>query len=256
MHIEEEQDEEDEERAQPSDGDEDEESDQTEVFARMIAPSVLFSLMFFGVIMTGPQLLQSTIEEKQQRIAEVLLGSVSPFELMAGKLTGTVAVGLSVMAVYIGFGYGGLVHLGYAQLFPLTQVVLFLANLVVAMVMYGAIFLMVGAAANEIKDAQGMMTPVLLVLFVPVMMMQPIMGEPDGMLALATSMFPLSAPMIMPFRMSMATVPTWQIAVSLLGLVVATAGIIWAAGRVFRIGILARGEVPSLRELLGWIRRG
>ncbi|MEQ9321932.1 MAG: ABC transporter permease, partial [Polyangiaceae bacterium] len=209
------------------------------------------------VMSTAPQLLQAVIEEKQQRIAEVLLGAASPLQIMTGKLLGTTAVGLTVLAIYVGGGAVLVAKLGYGEVLSVTVVGLMALDVVLALVMFGSLFLAIGATANDIKDAQGLLTPVMVVLMLPLMTLGQVMQAPDGALSTGLSLFPLTAPLAMPLRLGAgAATPTWHVALAVVLVAATTVVIVWAAGRVFRIGMLAQGQAPGLRELWGWIVRG
>ena len=232
------------------------ESEDDSGLAAMLAPMITLMLIFMVIISTAPQLLVSVVEEKQQRISEVLLGSVSPSVLMFGKLLGTCAVGLTVLSVYVGLGIAAAAYFGFAGMIPLSFLALSLVDVLVSLVMFGSLFLAMGAASSELKDAQGMMAPVMVVLVLPMMLIGPILQDPNGSLAVVLSMFPLTAPFMLPLRLAVATVPTWEIVVSVSGAILTTAIIVWAAGRVFRVGLLAQGQRPKFSELLRWIREG
>jgi ABC-2 type transport system permease protein len=131
-----------------------------------------------------------------------------------------------------------------------------LADVLLALVMFGSLFLAAGAAATELKDAQGLMTPLTLVMVIPMMAVSQLLGNPDGALAIGLSLFPLTAPMVLPLRLATTSVPAWQIAISVCGTLAATTGIVWVAGRIFRIGILAQGRAPRFGELWQWIKNG
>jgi ABC-2 type transport system permease protein len=219
-----------------------------------IAPLFTLMLVFLAIMSSAPYMLHSVIEEKQQRIAEVLLGSMSPFDLMAGKLLGSAAAGVTVALVYAGMAFAGASHYGLGAVLSPSVLLLSLAHVLVALVMFGSLFLAAGAAATELKDAQGLMTPLTLIMIIPMMTLSELLGNPDGVLAVSLSLFPLTAPMILPVRLATTSVPAWQVGVSVLGTLLSTMVIVWAAGRIFRIGILSQGRAPRLAELLRWIR--
>ncbi len=219
-----------------------------------IAPLFTLMLVFLAIMSSAPYMLHSVIEEKQQRIAEVLLGSMSPFDLMAGKLLGSAGAGLTVVLVYAGMAFAGASHYGLGAVLSPSVLLLSLAHVLVALVMFGSLFLAAGAAATELKDAQGLMTPLTLIMIIPMMTLAELLGNPDGVLAVGLSLFPLTAPMILPVRLATTSVPAWQVVVSVLGTLLSTTVIVWAAGRIFRIGILSQGRAPRLSELLRWIR--
>jgi ABC-2 type transport system permease protein len=215
----------------------------------------IFSLMlvFLSIMSSAPYMLHSVIEEKQQRIAELLLGAMSPFELMAGKLIGAAAAGLTVAVVYAAVGSLAAYYFGLWGLISPGLIALSLADVCVALVMFGSLFLAAGASAADLKDAQGLMAPLILLMALPMGLLAPIAGDPDGQLAVGLSLFPLTAPMILPLRLATTSVPAWQTAASISGALAATLASVWVAGRIFRVGILAQGKSPRFRELLRWI---
>jgi ABC-2 type transport system permease protein len=217
-------------------------------------PLLTLLMAFFSIMSSAPYMLQSVIEEKQQRIAEVLLGSVSPFALMTGKLLGAAGAGLTVVLVYAVLGGIGAAHFGVALEVRPGLMLLGLFDVLVALILFGSLFLAAGATATELKDAQGWMMPLTLLLTLPMMSISQLLGNPDGHLALGLSMFPLTAPLIMPVRLAVTTVPAWQLAVSAFGALAFTVASVWAAARIFRVGILSQGRAPRLGELLRWIR--
>ncbi len=217
-------------------------------------PLLTLLMAFFAVMSSAPYMLHSIIEEKQQRIAEVLLASVSPFDLMTGKLIGAAGAGLTVVAVYALMGSAFAAHYGLTLDLHPGFVLLGLLDVLIALILFGSLFLAAGAAATELKDAQGWMMPLTLVLTLPMLTISQLLGNPDGRLATGLSLFPLTAPLILPVRLATTSVPSWQIAVSVLGMLAFTFGSVWTASRIFRIGILSQGRAPRLSELLQWIR--
>jgi ABC-2 type transport system permease protein len=220
-------------------------------------PFGLMLLMFISVMAVAQPMLSSVIEEKQQRIAEVLLGSASPFQIMMGKLLGNVGVALTIVAVYLAGAYILAAHYGYADLLPTWLLGWFLAFDVLACMLYGSIFIAIGAACTEIKETQALLTPVMILLILPLMVWLTIVQEPLSGFAVWTSLVPLATPMLMLLRMAASPmVPWWQ---PVLGIVLVLATVmvtVFAAGRVFRIGLLMQGKSPKMRELLGWVIRG
>jgi ABC-2 type transport system permease protein len=220
-------------------------------------PFGLMLLMFISVMSVAQPMLSSVIEEKQQRIAEVLLGSASPFQIMMGKLMGNVGVALTIVAVYLTGGYILAAHFGYAELIPIWLLGWFIAFDILACMMYGSIFIAVGAACTEIKETQALLMPVMIVLILPLMVWFTIVQEPLSGFAMWTSLMPVATPMLMLLRMAASPmVPWWQ---PVLGIVLVLATVfaaVFAAGRVFRIGLLMQGKSPKLRELVSWVIRG
>ena len=219
-------------------------------------PAAVLFLMYVTIMSSAPQLLNSVIEEKMSRISEVLIGSVTPFELMFGKLLGSVSVSLVLAVVYMAGGLAGAHYWGgYASAVTPRLLAWFLAFLVMAILMFGSMFIAVGAACSDLKDSQGMMTPVMILMMVPVFMWYPVMRAPDGTMAMLLSLVPTAAPFLMMLRISLEPGPPgWQIAVSAALMAATTVLAIWAAARIFRTGLLMQGKTASVAEMLRWVR--
>lgn len=214
-------------------------------------------LMFMIIMAVAAPLMQGVLEEKMQRISEVLLGSLSPFQLMAGKLLGGVGVALTLAAIYLGGAFWAVHHYGYAAQVPAWLVGWFLFYLVLALLMYGSLFMAVGAACTDMKEPQTLMMPVLLPAMLPMFLLGPILRDPDGAVARAASFFPPSTPMLMLARQGMsANVQWWEPVLGAVLVLATTALCVWAAGRIFRVGILVQGKGAKLGEMLGWVFRG
>jgi ABC-type Na+ efflux pump permease subunit len=222
-----------------------------------VMPAVLIVLMYFMILVGATPAMHGVIEEKQQRISEVLLGSVSPFQLMLGKLLGVVGVALTVAAAYA--IAGGLIARRYGVADVLTPSLLawFFLFLVLAVLTYAALFVAVGAAASDIKETQSLLMPVMLMAAMPMLMLGVVLQDPNGPIAVAGSFFPFTAPMFMTARVAVPPgIPWWQ---PVLGVVIVLATVIacvWAAGRIFRVGLLLQGKGVKFADLARWVVRG
>jgi ABC-2 type transport system permease protein len=224
--------------------------------AAMFVPIGVVFLVFLALMMSQT-MLQSTLEEKQQRIAEVLLGSVRPAELMLGKVVGSAGVSLTTMVIYVAGSVWLLDQYGLSSLLRQGLLTAVLVFPVVGVLFYGAIFGAVGAACSEIKDAQNYLLPVLMVMIFPIMIWWKVLEEPSSTFATALSFVPLWTPLLMPLRLAASeAIPLWQPAVGLLGTLLAALVAVWAGGRVFRVGLLLQGKPPRPLQLLGWILKG
>src|SRR5215831_2040567 len=163
-------------------------AEQSNLVANIFVLIGLMMLMFMIVMGSATPLMNSVLEEKMQRIAEVLLSSIPPFQLMLGKLLGTVAVALTTGSVYLLGAYLALKRAGYVQYFPWDQVWWFIAFLALAVLMFGSIFIAIGAAVTDMKEAQSMMTPVMLLLVSPMFVWFNVVREPNSTLALVMSL--------------------------------------------------------------------
>ncbi len=223
----------------------------------LVLPGVLIALMFMVIMVGATPAMHGIVEEKSLRIAEVLLGSVSPFQLMAGKLLGIVGVALTMSVVYLGGGYFIAAYYGFADLLPASLLLWFVPMLILALLIFGSLFIAVGAAASNIKDTQTLLMPIMIFACIPFFALGPIMQEPNGPIARICSAFPFATPMLLVARQSVPPgVPLWEMLVGILIILATTVFCVWAAGRIFRVGILLQGKTPSLVELVRWVFKG
>jgi ABC-2 type transport system permease protein len=231
-------------------------SDESRI-VNLILPAVLIGLMFMLILVGASPAMQGVIEEKQQRIAEVLLGSVTPFALMLGKLLGVVAVALTVGGVYLGGAYFAASRYGLTDALTPALMGWFLLYLVLAVVMYASLFIAVGAAAADIKESQALLTPVMLVAALPMLLLGAVIQDPNGPVAVVGSFFPFSTPMLMVARVAVPPgVPWWQPTLGAALVLVTSLACVWAAGRIFRVGLLMQGKGVRLADLARWVVRG
>jgi len=230
---------------------------ETNRIANMLGPMGLMMLMLMSIMVGSQPLMHSVLEEKTLRIAEVLLGSISPFRLMLGKLIGTVGVSLTIATVYLCVAFFAINQAGYGDLFPAHLVWWFALYDVLAVFMFGALFASVGAAVTDIKEAQSMVMPVMLVVMMPLFVWMHVVEAPSSTLSLALSLFPPATPMLMLIRMAVPPgIPIWQPILGAVLVLITTLVIVFAASRVFRVGILIQGKGARVGEVLRWIVRG
>lgn len=224
--------------------------------ATFVAPFAVLFIMFLSVMSTAPQLLNAVIEEKMSRISEVLVASVSPFQLLMGKLLGVAAVSVLLAVVYfLGAGYY-MIYAGRTELVQPALIGWFLVFLICCVLMFGSMFLAIGSACSDIKDAQSMMQPVMMLMMVGYIGSFAVLRAPESNLALGLSFFPTSAPFIMMLRMAMQpTPPLWQPALSLAIALATTFACVWGAGRIFRVGVLMQGKGATFAEMIRWIKQ-
>jgi ABC-2 type transport system permease protein len=231
-------------------------SEETRI-ASTVLPIVMIMLMFMMVLIGAMPAMQGVVEEKQQRIAEVLLGSLTPFELMLGKLIGVVAIALTVSGVYLGGAFYVAHRYGFLALLPADLIAWFLLYLILAVFMYGSMFMAVGAAAGDMKETQALQMPIMMVFVLPMMLLGPVLRDPGGPIAIWGSFIPFSAPMLMMARIAGPTgVPWWQAAIAAAGVIATTMICVWGAGRIFRVGLLMQGKGVKFGDLLKWVVSG
>lgn len=226
-------------------------------------------LLYMSLILYGQNVLRGVLEEKTSRVAEVIVSSVKPDTLLAGKVIGVVAVGLTQQTIWIGsgvlfwkqranllgmMGVSNVPAMQFPAVEPLVLVSLLLF-FVLGTVLYSALFAAVGAMVNSLEEAQQASQPVLLLLIASIIFAQPVMTNPSSQLAVTMSLLPFSAPVIMPIRMATIPVPPLEIVGAIAGVAAACAASIWVAARIYRVGLLMYGKRPTLRELARWVRQ-
>jgi ABC-2 type transport system permease protein len=221
----------------------------------IVLPVSVAALLFIGVMTGGQALLTSTVEEKSSRVIEVLLSAVSPMELMAGKLLGQMAVSLLVLAIYIAMGLAMLTSLSLFGLFNPWLILYVLIFFVIMYLVFGSLMMAVGAAVNEMREAQGLMMPLMLLLMVPWFLWMPISRDPNSPLSVVVSFLPPVNTFGMLLRMaSNAPPPWWQVWLSIGIGAGSVIGALWFAAKVFRIGLLMYGKPPDFATLIRWAR--
>ena len=218
-------------------------------------PFIMGLLLFIGVMTGGQTLMTSTVEEKSSRVVEVLLAAVSPLELMWGKLFGQLGVSLLVLAVYIGMGLLGLLQFAMFGLIDPMLVLWVFAFFIATYLVFGALMLAIGGAVNQMADAQSLIGPVILLLVLPYVLTPMVGQNPNSVFSTVLSFVPPFNTFIMLARMaSVSPPPVWQSLLSLLIALLAAAGAVWFAAKVFRIGLLMHGKPPNLATLIRWVR--
>ena len=218
-------------------------------------PMVFVYLMFIGIMGQSQTMLTSTVEEKSNRVMEVLLSSVSPLQLMAGKMIGLGGVSFTLFSVWMAGGAFMIIRNGWESMVDLATLGYFLMFFVPGFLLYAAIMAALGSLCNDLKEAQNMMTPVMMIMLVPLMLMFWVGQNPAHPISVALSFVPVFTPFLMINRLASAQPPgALEITAGFLVLV-ATIGItVWLSARVFRVGILLYGKPPRFREVLRWLR--
>ena len=220
-----------------------------------IVPIVFMSLLIMGVMFAGQGLLTTTVEEKSNRVIEVLLSAVSPFELMGGKLLAHMGVSLIAMSLYLGVGLVALAAFSLFGELDLMMIPYLLIFYLIAFCTIGSLMMAVGAAVNDMREAQSLMMPLMFVMIAPWFLMMPVVRDPNSTLAVVVSFVPPLNSFGMLLRLGSSTPPpAWQVWLSIgIGAVGAFAAL-WVAAKVFRVGLLMFGKPPDLKTLIRWIR--
>ena len=268
----------------------DEESSSS-VVASIMAYVLSFVLYMF-LLIYGVMVMQSVIEEKNNRVLEVVVSSVNPFELMIGKILGIASVGvlqIVIWAVLIaGIGYfvlpeilpeeivaalaqmkqgtpasavNGGAEMGIIQAIMMLSNVEYISGIVLALLvffiggflLYAAMFAAVGSAVDSPQDAQQLQTPIMLPIIIGLFVMLSVINDPTSDLAFWFSMIPFTSPIVMMARIPYE-IPIWEVLVSATILYATFIVVVWGAAKIYRVGILTHGNKPSLKELWKWMR--
>ncbi|MDJ0840254.1 MAG: ABC transporter permease [Acidobacteriota bacterium] len=231
---------------------------------RQWAPAAFVYLLWISVFTISNMLMTNTIEEKSNRLIEVLLSSMSPIQLMAGKMTGIAWTGLTMVGTWILCVIAGTAFLpgmlGLTLPFDMGAILSdpaftlsFGIYFVLGYLLYGSILVGLGSVFNSLKEAQSLMGPVMMLLFIPLILMVPISQDPNGLLAKICSYIPPLTPFTMMNRAAAPPTTLEYIATSVL-LLASVLFSLWASAKIFRIGILLTGKPPKIREMVRWIK--
>ncbi len=225
---------------------------------------------YFILLIYGQMIVRAILEEKQSDIVEIMVSSLRPWELMLGKIVGVGAVGIAQMAVWalvfaLAAVYGltaGASTLAEAGIdiasipIPWGTLVLMFFFLVFGYLLYAGMFAGAGATISNEHDAQQVMLPITMLIILPFIATQGVIQSPNAGWGVILSLVPFFSPLVMPARLFATSVPVWQWLVSLVLLGVFVLGAAWVAGRIFRVGILMKGQRANLPQVLRWIRHG
>jgi ABC-2 type transport system permease protein len=224
---------------------------------------VMAFILYFAIVFYGMNVARSVVAEKTSRVFEVLLATTKPESLMAGKLLGVGAAGLTQMGIWIAaalllsasalgtqLGQGGLGAFGITSL----QLVFFVFYFLLGFFFYSALSAGFGATVSQESEVQQFGAILVLPLLVGLVMIAYILANPGAWPVVLLSLFPPCLPTVMILRMSAMTVPWWQLGLSLVLMIASTYGILWVASRIYRVGILMYGKRPTLPELVRWLR--
>ncbi len=218
----------------------------------------LFFLMYFVILFYGMNVARSIIEEKTSRIFEVLLATIRPEEMMAGKVLGVGAVGLTQIGIWIVAGAiiikAGLLAAGVELSITPTQIGFFILFFLLGYILYSSVAAALGAMTSSEQELQQLNMFLMLPLIACSVVILRVVTDSDGIIAKAFSFFPFCTPLIMYVRIAVHQPPVWQIALSIFDLILTIVFVLWFASRIYRVGILMYGKKPNLPEILRWLR--
>lgn len=252
---------------------------------------ILGFIIYFLVFLYGGLVSRAVVEEKANRIIEVIASSAKPFEIMLGKVVGIGMVGLSQIAVWIiltsilvlslgsiigafieidpstiSNGMSGQMAVQQAQEAKVAEIMSNVPQIDIGLIIgfifffitgyfiYASLFAAVGSAVDNEQDAGQLQMPLTIPIMIPIFMIQPIMENPDSTIASIASLFPFFTPILMIVRLASTQVPAWEIILAVLLQILTFIAALWVAGRIYRIGILMTGKKPKLTDLIKWIK--
>ena len=213
---------------------------------------IFILLLMMMVIYSGQMLVRSLLEEKSNRIIEILVSSCNSNELLAGKVFGLSALGLTQILIWMMIG----IALAGSAVIPLDafkNILPMLVYFVLGFIFFTTLFVGIGSIVSTEQEAQQITSYLSIIMVIPVVIVFPAMQNPDSTLIKVLSYFPITTPSVMLLRLNIAPVPVWEIAATLVLLIISTYITLKFSAKIFRIGILAYGKMPNLKELKSWL---
>jgi ABC-2 type transport system permease protein len=231
--------------------------------ANFLVGFVFVLLIFLPVLIYGQEVLRGIIQEKTERIVEILISSMTPMQLLSGKILGMAAVGLTQVGIWVAMGgvfaaYGAAmataagVNLG--QLLRPAIAFWFVVFFVLGYLINVCIYAVGGAIVNSEKEAQQVVAPVMMVMMLPWFLVMPILMNPDTTLSTVLSLVPIWTPITMFIRILVSEPPLWQVALSIALAALTVVFLLWATSKIFRVGLLSYGKRPTIPELWRWLK--
>ena len=269
-----------------------EDAESSSAMVASVLAYVLSFILYMFLILYGVMVMQSVIEEKNNRVLEVLVSTVKPFDMMMGKILGIACVALLQIIIWIvfigGMAYfilphvlpdevvaamemlkqgvptsavGGGAEMGMLQAIMMLGNIKYVGGIIVwllvfvfgGFLLYAAMFAAVGSAVDSPQDAQQLQTPIMLPIILALFVMLSVINDPTSDMAFWFSMIPLTSPIVMMARIPYE-IPVWEIALSAIVLYITFIIVVWGAGKIYRVGILMHGKKPNIKELLRWVR--
>jgi ABC-2 type transport system permease protein len=230
---------------------------------RVLLALALVMLIYFTVLIYGVTVMRGVMEEKQSRIIEVLLASVNPFDLMLGKVIGIGLVGLTQYVVWAVSGLalsalsaGAAVAVAGFDLpkVSVSLMIFFMVYYLLGYFLYAAFYAMIGAIVSNEDDGQQAQWPVSMTFAASLVASMLAMENPNGVAVTILSLIPFFGPSLMFLRIALGSAPAWQIAASIILLVVTIIAVTWVAAKIYRVGVLMYGKRPTLPELARWLK--
>ena len=224
---------------------------------------LLAAMLLMPTLIYGTETMRGIIQEKNDRVVEVLISSIKPMQLLSGKILGNAAVGLTQIFAWlvmggIGASFVGAIAAGaginVSQFFRPMVFVYFFLFFILAYLTFVCVYSIAGAVCNSEKEAQQFIMPVMLLMMMPWILAMPIIMNPDSPIAVGFSLSPVFGPMTMFMRTLATEPPAWHIALTVVISIGTIAGLLWITGKIFRVGILSYGKRPTIPELWRWLK--
>lgn len=229
-------------------------------------------VLYIALLLYGIQIMMSVVEEKSSRIMEILVSSLSPFQLLLGKIVGVGAVGLLQLSIWAGTAMllttyrlqlAGVLGVSPTEMsdIPIPTIapsllIIFLLFFVLGFMLYAGAYAAVGAMCNSQQETQQVQMPVTLFIGLGLVSMFALLGDPNGQLARVLTFVPPIAPFVTPVRHSLTALPLATVVASAGATILGILAVTWVAARIYRVGILSYGKRPTVRELLRWVSAG
>ena len=228
----------------------------------VVSVSVLFFVMYLAIMLYGMNVARSIIDEKTSRIFEIMLATIRPEAMMAGKIIGVGAVGLTQVGIWLAAaltlaGASIALHLGGDTLhvsLTATQIIFFFVYFILGYLFYATIAAALGAMTNSEQELQQLNMLLVLPLLFCFVMLGTLISTPDSTLARVLALVPPFTPLLMYFRVSLGQPKAWEVILSLVLTSASIIGIVWVTSRIYRIGVLMYGKRPNLPEILRWLK--
>ena len=229
-------------------------------YGNLILAYLFTFLLYLSLLMIGQLTMQSVMEEKNNRIVEVILSSVNAKELMAGKILGSAIIGVAQMAIWL----SPVILIITTSLFALPpeivfeisigQIVYLLINYFLGLLTFLGLFAMVGSIFENAQDAQSGIWPIMLLILIPFFIAMALMENPNSLIGEISSMAPFFSIIVMPAKMTLVDVPLWKFIVSIVVNILTILAVFPIAGKIYRVGILRTGKKPKWSEVVKWLK--
>ncbi|MFQ6063318.1 MAG: ABC transporter permease, partial [Methanosarcinales archaeon] len=225
---------------------------QKKSFADMVIPFAFAFILMITIFTSSGYLLQGIVEEKENRIIEILLSSVTPRELLAGKIIGLGSAGLVQITFWLTAGSMGSIFVLPVFITP-SIIAIALIYFALGFLFYASLMAGVGAISNSMREGQQLASIFSITSIIPLVLMNYLIEKPDSTIAIALSIIPFTAPITSMIRVAVTQVPLYQLAISIVILAISTYFVILLSAKVFRMGLLMYGKRPTIREILRYV---